>query len=118
LGSTEARRFGLGALVVLGLLALWGWRWRHHPHAALAVAGVGALLALGGFVAPSLVLAVRGAWMGFARLLGRINGTVLLIVIFFVVLTPVGLLRRLFPRSRGGWRPVERSPRDHYENPY
>ena len=115
---TEARRFGLGALVVLGLIALWGWRWRHHPRAALALAGVGAILAVGGFVAPSAVLALRGAWMALARLLGRVNGTLLLIVIVYVVLTPFGLVRRLLrPRPRG-WQPVEPTPRDHFENPY
>src|SRR5262249_1318730 len=116
--STEARRFGLGALVVLGLIAAWGWRFRHHPRAALAVATAGGLLGIGGFFAPRLVFALRRAWMAPARPLGRINGTILLILIFYLVLTPFALVRRLFRRPSGGWRPVERSPRDHYENPY
>jgi hypothetical protein len=116
---TEARRFGVGACVVLGLVAAGAWRWRHHPRAAAAVAGTGVLLAVGAFAAPSLVLALRRVWMAFARLLGRVNGTILLIVIFYFLLTPFALVRRLARRrGAGGWRPCEPSPRDHFENPY
>ena len=119
MSSTDARKFGLGAFALLGAIALLLWLRKHHPAAALAVGGTGALLGVGAFVAPSAVLAVRRGWMAFARLLGRVNGTILLVVIFFVVLTPVGLIRRLFRRTAPpGWEPHEPRPRDHFENPY
>jgi hypothetical protein len=118
MSSTEARRFGLQAMALLALVALWLWLRKHHPAAALATAGAGALLGLSGFVTPAALLLVKSAWMGLGRVIGRVNGTIVLVVIFFLVLTPVALVRRLFRRSDGKWEPHEKRARDHFENPY
>ncbi len=42
---------------------------------------------------------VSGLWLKFAQLLGRINGYVLLTIIFFVFLTPIALLMRLLQKA-------------------
>ena len=42
---------------------------------------------------------VSVAWFGFARALGFVVSNALLSVIFFVVVTPVGLVRRLMGRD-------------------
>jgi hypothetical protein len=42
---------------------------------------------------------VSKAWMKLAMLLGRINGYVLLTIIFFVFLTPIALLMRLVKQA-------------------
>ena len=118
MSSTEARRFGLESLAILAVVALWLWLRKHHPTAAAVTVASGGLLALGGFVAPAATLAVKSVWMGVGRLIGRVNGTLLLAVIFFTVLTPVALVRRLFRRSDGKWEPHEKRARDHFENPY
>jgi hypothetical protein len=116
--STEAKKFGVEIGVVFAAVALWLWLRKHHPIAAAATGGIGGLLFIGGFVAPSPVLAVKRAWMGLARLLGHINGTLLLTVLFFLVLTPVALLRRPFRKRRGGWEPHEKRAANHFEDPY
>jgi len=46
-------------------------------------------------VAPSLYLPLAWVWYGFARLLGAVVSRLLLTVVFFVVVTPVGCIRRL-----------------------
>jgi hypothetical protein len=42
---------------------------------------------------------IRTYWMQLARLLAAVNSAVLLTIVFFCVLTPAGLLLRLFRRQ-------------------
>ncbi|MEY2895553.1 MAG: hypothetical protein RIS42_1272 [Bacteroidota bacterium] len=42
---------------------------------------------------------VSSLWLKFAQLLGRVNGYVLLTIIFFVFLTPIALLMRLIQKA-------------------
>lgn len=44
---------------------------------------------------PGILVPVARVWFGFSHLLGSVMSKVLLAVIFFVVATPIGLLRRL-----------------------
>ncbi len=42
---------------------------------------------------------VARLWLKFAQVLGRVNGYVLLTIIFFVFLTPIALLMRLIQKA-------------------
>lgn len=42
---------------------------------------------------------VTKIWLKFAEVLGRINGTILLTIIFFIFLTPIALLMKLIKGS-------------------
>lgn len=92
------RSFGLSvgpaSLALAALLA-----WRGHQRAAAVVAAAGVVLLLGGLLAPAALRVPNRLWWRFAGLLGWINSRILLTVFFFVVMTPVGLLMRLFGRS-------------------
>lgn len=39
------------------------------------------------------------AWKGFARVIGAINTAVLLFIVYFAVLTPIGILMRLLGKT-------------------
>lgn len=39
-------------------------------------------------------------WMAFGMLLGKINGTILLTLVYFLLLTPLALLKRIFSPSQ------------------
>jgi hypothetical protein len=115
----KARNFGIGSLILLGAIALWLWLRKDLPHAGAAVGGLAALLLVAGLAAPGAALFLRRGWMLLGHVLGRINGTILLVVIFLVVLTPVSVLRRLLARRpRPGWEPHEPRARDHFDDPY
>jgi hypothetical protein len=124
----RALRFAGGAAIVLGLIGLWLWRRKHHPLAGEIVAGAGGALLLAGAAAPSLVLALRAGWLKFAGAVGWINSRILLTVLFFVVITPMALIRRLVGGSPLRWRRGEAASywrgRDenadpkHHEHPY
>jgi hypothetical protein len=120
------RKFGLvvgGFLLVVGLLLLV---WRHRATMGLAMASIGALLVLLAAAAPSLLAAPHRGWMKFSHVLGTINGFLFLSIVFFLILTPLGLVLRLFGRDelrrRGGtpdsmWEPYPERNRDkrHFE---
>ena len=60
---------------------------------------VAALFLFFGVAAPRLLAPVFRAWMKLAAVLGWINTRILLILVYYLVVTPIGLLMRLFRRS-------------------
>lgn len=56
------------------------------------------LMAATGLLAPPLSALIHRLWLGLAQVMGRVMSTVLLSVVFFLVFTPLALLRRLFSR--------------------
>jgi hypothetical protein len=105
LATAELRKFGLtvgAAFVVLGGVS-W-WRGHELPPRVLWILG-GALF-VPGLVAPALLRPVHRAWMAFAHVLGHVNTRIILSVLFYLVMTPVGLVMRLFRD------PLNRSMRD------
>jgi len=123
------REFGL--LVGAIFAALGGWwlyRQKFLPVAEGFVALGGVLLVAGALV-PRFLVVPRRLWMAFAERLGQVVSTVILALVYFLVLTPIGLVKRAFgwdPLERraaaGGshWRPYSPRQRDpkHYEKMY
>lgn len=113
--SHELRRFGFvmaAALAVLAALLLW----RHRP-AWPYVADIAALFAVAGLVAPGVLRPLERAWMTLAGWLSVGMTYVVLTLAYFLVVTPLGLLRRLGGRdplhlrldrnAKTYWLPVE-----------
>lgn len=95
LTAKEGRRFGLTVgLAFLVLAGLAWWRGRSLP--CVTFGAIGGLLIVGGLALPAYLGPVYRAWMGMAHLLSRITTPVFLGVVYYFVLTPVGLLMRLF----------------------
>jgi len=96
-GPSELRKFGLlvgGVFAVLGLVFLL----RHKAHYPwFLVPGI--VLILFGAIIPRALKHVYIAWMSLAIVLGFVVSNVLLTVFFFLVITPVGLLARLFGKD-------------------
>lgn len=111
-----------GALLALG--AWWTFRGR-LPGPRAAFLAVGGLLALLGAAAPGRLRVPRRAWMALAEILGAIATTAVLFLVFFLVVTPLGVLRRALGKDplrtpAAGWRPYAARRRDarHYEKLY
>ena len=108
------------ALLVVTLLRFWR---RGMDELAIAAAIVAALFAISALVAPGALSSVYRVWMRFAEALGWINTRVLLVIIFYLVVTPIGLVMRIFGRSPlpgGYWtEPPRNSYGDrHYEKQF
>jgi hypothetical protein len=109
---SELRSFGLlvgGAFLLLAGVVLWR---RGTTPVFVTLAALGGVLMLAGAGVPTALARVYTVWMRFAVLLSRITTPIFMGVVYFVVLTPTGLLMRLFGRrtlsSRAGW--VTRAP--------
>ena len=88
------RRFGFTVgLVILALGFLFLWR---NRGAGWPLISIGTVLVVAAGLAPSSLKWVHGPWMIVSFVLGWIVTRVLLTVVFFLVVTPIGLLQRLF----------------------
>jgi hypothetical protein len=95
LTASEGRRFGMtvgGAFLLLALMT----GWRGHTTLMTVFATVGGMLALAGLIFPSHLGPVERSWMRMARAISRVTTPILMGVIYLLVLTPVGVLRRVF----------------------
>lgn len=88
---------GIAFLVIAALVAL---RHRHSPLPLLIIALIFFII---GRVAAGLLKPVYIAWMKLAYILGWINTRLILIIVFYLVFTPIGLIMRLFGKD-----PLER----------
>ncbi|EHR41165.1 SxtJ family membrane protein [Alishewanella jeotgali] len=112
------RQFGLQMALVIpmlfGLLLPWlfGWFWSLWPW---MVATGFLLLAL--VYAPGLYYPYR-VWMAFAAVMGWLNTRLLLGVVFYLLIMPLGLLLRLcgklqyqaHPKGDSFWRQPDKEP--------
>lgn len=113
------RSFGLSVGAVLCALAIF-FAWRGSLARAEIVGAIGALLVTLGYLAPSLLKYPSDAWWKLAMVLGWVNARVILSLVFFVVLTPVGTIWRLIGKdplarrrtSWPGWVPHPERYRD------
>ena len=105
LTTAEGRRFGL--TVGLAFLALAGlaW-WRGRAYTCVVFSVLGGALIVGGLLLPAQLGPVYRAWIGLAHLMSKVTTPLFLGIVFYFVLTPVGLLVRLF-----GSRPLPRPQR-------
>ena len=100
------------ALIVSGaLLVIAAYqRWRGaEPWVGITLVSIAAVLSLLSAVAPRALHPVYRGWMRVGEALGWINTRILLTLVFFLVVTPIGLLMRLFGRS-----PITTARRDSY----
>ncbi len=125
----RAWRFAAGSFVFALLVGAWLFWRRHLPLPAVGVALLGLSLLGLAAVKPEAVLTVRAFWLRVARYVGTFNTFVILSLLYFVAVVPIGLVARLVGRDRLGlrrqpsatsyWRPraVQRD-KTHFERPY
>lgn len=106
-----------GVVVGSALILLGGW-WLYRSKfaiASLVALSLGLILVAAGLVYPRILIFPNRVWMGLAAVLSYISSRIILAVIFFLILTPIGLIKRAM-----GWDPLRRraTPADSYWHPY
>ena len=92
-GKTELRKFGITIGIVLGLLGMWFlWRGKDGSYSLLIISIV--FLSLS-FIFPLLLKPFQKVWMSLAVLLGWVMTRVILTILFYLVVTPIGLVARV-----------------------
>jgi hypothetical protein len=96
-GDRELRKFGLTVgcvFIFLGVLFLLRQK-SSYP----IFFGAGAALSIFGVIWPRVLKYIYIAWMALAFTLGFVMSNMILTLFFFMVVTPIGLLARLFGKD-------------------
>jgi multisubunit Na+/H+ antiporter MnhG subunit len=124
----ELREFGVvvgAVLIVLADVAMWRGR---GIYIYLLTAGV--LLTGFGVALPSVLVPFQKAWMALAVVMGFFMSRIILVALFYLVITPIGLLmrmlgkdildQRLSKEKASYWheRPDAIKRKESYENQY
>lgn len=125
LTPADGRRFGLVVGTAFLALAAVGW-WRGHSAVLYGAGALGVLLVAAGLAVPTRLGPVQRAWHGLAEAISRVTTPVVLTVIYFLVLTPVGVLRRWIggdplthgDRESGYWVRRDETPRTEMRNQF
>jgi len=96
--DSRARKTALVVAAVFFAIALWNI-YRGRMTQVAVFAGIAALLTLIGLFVPAAARAFHRFWMGIAGVLGYVNSRILLSVLYYGLLTPVGFVRRLMGRD-------------------
>jgi hypothetical protein len=84
----QAKDTGMAMVLICLLLGYWGKFPKFLP--------VAIVLLLITMVWPKAFQPLAGLWFGLSHLLGSVVSRVILTILFFLVVTPIGLIRRLF----------------------
>jgi hypothetical protein len=107
----KGRSFGLtvgGAFLAIGAF-VW---WRGHVKTAAVLGALGLALAAAGLAMPTRLGAVERAWMGLAHAISKVTTPIVMGLMYYLVLTPIGIARRVFganpmvhrPSAEGYWK--------------
>jgi hypothetical protein len=118
LTPAEGRKFGLTLAAAFGVLALIAW-WRGGEHAPIVLGTLAGLFLLGGVLVPARLGPVQRAWMGMAHAISKVTTPIFMGLVYFLVITPSGVVRRLFganalraaQRRTSGWVDRREQPR-------
>lgn len=108
----QGRRFGLTVGAAFLALAAVIW-WRDHLRTAAVFGALGGTLSLAGLLIPQHLGPVERGWMRGAHAISKVTTPVVMGVMYLLVLTPFGVLRRIFsgnplthrPGDTGYWKP-------------
>lgn len=92
--TKQIRKFGLIALIFFGCFCTLGiWR---EKSVLTYLFGVLAALGLGFIILPYQLKPVFFGWLKIAHFIGTVVTTVILTIAYYLVITPSGLIKRLF----------------------
>lgn len=96
-GRQSDRAFGLTFAVVFAVVA--GIVWLLTGRVPLALAGTSAAFAALALAGPVLLLPLNRLWRKLARGVGFVTNHLVLGIFLYVVVTPMGLMMRMFDRN-------------------
>lgn len=93
--AAKGRKFALTLSAAFAVLAAISyWRGRELPPLILGALAV--LFLVAALAVPQHLQPVERAWMKLAHLISRVTTPLFMGIVYFVILTPIGLARRIF----------------------
>jgi hypothetical protein len=96
--AADGRRFGVTLGIAFGALGTFV-HWRGASSIATVLFGLAGALLLAALLAPTRLQPVQRAWMRFALLLSKVTTPIFMGLVYFLVVTPTGLLMRAIGRN-------------------
>jgi hypothetical protein len=94
IGNKQLRSFGLIVAAGFAVIALWPAIFRSQTVRAWPLA-ISVLLSAGALICPALLRPFHYVWMKLGETLGWVNSRILLTVLFYLVVVPIGAIRRM-----------------------
>ena len=95
--KSDLRKFGITIGILLMIIAgILFWKEKESFQIFLTI---GAVLCVFSVVIPVILKPIYWMWMIFATILGWIMTRVILSILFYVIITPIGLISRLFGKQ-------------------
>lgn len=107
--ASQGRRFAFTLAIAFAVLATFSW-WRGRQIPPVVLGILAAAFLLGGLAFPSRLEPVEKAWMRLAHAISRVTTPIFMGIVYFVILTPIGIVRRI----AGGNPLVHRMVNDSY----
>ena len=98
LTAAQGRKFGLTVGIAFLVLAVLLHFWRHKEAAAAITGTCGVVLLAAALVIPTRLGPLERAWMGLAHAISKVTTPIFMGIVFYLVMTPIGLAMRLFGR--------------------
>ncbi|MBN1348989.1 hypothetical protein JXJ21_06240 [candidate division KSB1 bacterium] len=95
--DSDLRNFGL--IVGIGLFIFGSILLYLHKSAAPYILGISPVLILTGYLLPVALKPFQKIWMSFAVVMGWFMNHLILILVFYLLITPFGLIARLFKKA-------------------
>ena len=99
--NKQLRTFGLTVGGIFAVIGLWPVVFRSEDPRWWAVA-LGGLLVVPALLFPNSLSWVHKRWMALGHIMGWINTRIILGVVFYLVVTPIGFIRRLLGKDPMG----------------
>lgn len=95
--TADLRKFGItiGSVLIIIAAALYFY----EKSSFMYFGGVGFLLIVTGLAAPGILKPLNKIWMTFALLLGWLTSRIILILLYYLVITPIGIIAKLFGKK-------------------
>lgn len=97
--SPSNRNFGLVFFALFGLFSAHSAYYNHDNYIVVAWLILSIFVGMAAVVAPAILAPFNCAWMKLGDLMGHVISPLVLGVIFFLLITPVAVVARLFGRD-------------------
>ena len=92
------RSFGLIFFLVFFIIAFWSFRGDFYQIRTVPLY-VSSIFLILGLINSKLLLPLNKLWFNFGMFLGSIISPIIMILIFFIVVTPIGILMRILKKD-------------------
>jgi polyferredoxin len=92
------RQFGLMIGGIFLVIGIWPFVWRYEDLRIWAVV-LGSLLSIAGLVVPGTLKHIYQGWMWVGHVMGWVNTRIILGILFYGIVTPMGLFMKLTGRD-------------------